>query len=59
MAPRSGIPLKGLSLPDRSPSPLRAFFFTPIPIGFFHVPINGGGTAYGLNKPPSDVEGGI
>ena len=44
MVPRMGIELNGLFFPSSSPFPLDLdFFFIPIPIGFFHVPIKGGG----------------
>ena len=39
-----GIELNGLFFPSSNPFPLDLdFFFTPIPIGLFHVLIKGGG----------------
>ena len=45
IVPRKGIELNGLFFPNSRPLPLDglpAFFLTPIPIGFCHVPIKGG-----------------
>ena len=45
IVPRMGIELNELFFPRRRPLPLDglpAFFLTPIPMGFSHVPIKGG-----------------